>query len=118
MVHLLLTFILTFIFTTVSKSRYVPDSIGDLIAPIFMIFSAVCFALFVISAIRYKSIQAKAFDYVGKNSLIFYLAHILLIVSLSVIAQYWLYALLVIVGTIVLSYIYVELNLRIKILKH
>lgn len=107
---LLFIFIISFTVNTVCHSRYIPHAIGDLIAPVSMVVSSACFALFVISAMRFVDIHTNIFDYVGKNSLIFYLSHIFLIVSITPISHYWLYALLVAVGTLVLSYIYVQMN--------
>lgn len=114
---LLFIFIISFTVNIVCHSRYIPHAIGDLIAPVSMVVSSACFALFVISAIRFMNIHSNVFDYVGKNSLIFYLAHILLIVSLTSVSLYWLYVLLVVGGTLVLSYFYVQMKNKINYLK-
>lgn len=105
-------FFISFLLSRFCQSSLCPDSF-IVIAPIPMIISSLLFSISVIGTIRYVKFNGLILDYIGKNSLIFYLAHIFLLVNL-LLHNFLLYVSFVIVGTFFISIAYGNIKTKIS----
>ena len=96
---ILMLFIASFFFTKVGKGI-------DNVYIVSIIVSSITFSISIIGLIRYLNLQNKLFDYIGKNSLIFYLSHIFLLTTLLSITSFAVFTTLVIVGSFIISLMY------------
>lgn len=109
---LFIVFLIAFFLHRVCQSHYFPEEL-HFISEIFMILSAIVFSIWAIIMVSVFNISNQLNHFIGKNSLIFYLTHILLVIRLSGIFDFWTFSLLVIIGTFVLSIIYINTFKRI-----
>lgn len=113
-IAMIILFIISFAITIVSKSLIFPK----IIIAFSMIISSIAFSICVICLVRFCNIQNKFLDWIGKNSLIFYLSHIFLLVNLLSIGFFAIYAIVVVLGTFFISWLYANSYRKLSVINN
>lgn len=113
-IAMIILFIISFAITIVSKSLIFPK----IIIAFSMIISSIAFSICVICLVRFCNIQNKFLDWIGKNSLIFYLSHIFLLVNLLSIVFFAIYAIVVVLGTFFISWLYANSYRKLSVINN